>query len=514
MSARTLDRIVLDAADQSPGAAAVYDTLGVCSYRELSELSWNAATSIAGAAPSGARIGVRMPASRYAVAAMHGALRAGAIFVPVAPAATAAEVRAIVRAARLDALVCAPDQAARLTVGLSCPVIPARFELAPRGGDRVDLRERADTVSEDDPAYALILPQELGEPRVLARSHRSALSFVDWAADRLDLCALDRLATQSPIASYRAILEQHAVFARGGSVVLIPEEHAASLPSVLDWVSAHSASVLSVSTTALASQEWSGDAFEAARRHLRLALLFGRPCPSADTRRLRRALPRVRLLTLYGHAETGVCAFHELGRVRDARVGATPIGTACCGARLFATRSDGRRALVGQDGELVVAGATVAAGDPGHAPGAESEHTTGDVVRVGKDGTFEYLGRCDAMVSVRGHQIELAAVESALLRSPRIDQAALVVRGSGVRARLRAYIVPTAVASPSPLEVKQICAQKLPPYIVIDRVRAVSELPRTLSGEIDRRRLTALANGASRSNPDACSSEHERRSEA
>ena len=70
-----------------------------------------------------------------------------------------------------------------------------------------------------------------------------------------------------------------------------------------------------------------------------------------------------------------------------------------------------------------------------------SPYRTGDIVRVLHEGSFDYVGRRDHLVKVRGHRVELGEVEAALTAHPGITEAAVIVRGTEVDARLAAFVV-------------------------------------------------------------------------
>ncbi len=59
----------------------------------------------------------------------------------------------------------------------------------------------------------------------------------------------------------------------------------------------------------------------------------------------------------------------------------------------------------------------------------ERLYRTGDLGRYLPDGTIEFLGREDSQVKIRGHRIELAEVEAALLSHPAVAAAAVVTTG-------------------------------------------------------------------------------------
>jgi clorobiocin biosynthesis protein CloN4 len=57
-------------------------------------------------------------------------------------------------------------------------------------------------------------------------------------------------------------------------------------------------------------------------------------------------------------------------------------------------------------------------------------------------------------------------------------------------------VVPAGDGRPSLLALKRRCAERLPTYMIIDRLHVLGDLPRTANGKVDRRRLTsAIASG-------------------
>nr|MBA2283408.1 AMP-binding protein [Acidimicrobiia bacterium] len=111
----------------------------------------------------------------------------------------------------------------------------------------------------------------------------------------------------------------------------------------------------------------------------------------------------------------------------------------------------GQPAPAGVPGELLIGGAGVAIGYHGR-PAATSDrfvtiaerrwYRSGDRVRWRADGTLEFLGRVDDQVKVRGHRIEPAEIEHAMVTHPAVAQAAVVAHpGADDRTTLTAYAV-------------------------------------------------------------------------
>ena len=113
---------------------------------------------------------------------------------------------------------------------------------------------------------------------------------------------------------------------------------------------------------------------------------------------------------------------------------------------------------------------------------------------------------------MRGHRIELGEIETALRADPAVADAAVVAAGAGLDARLVAFVVPApGGAPPSLLQLKRVCADRLPRYMIVDVRHVLRELPRTANGKVDRRALLELALGSLRvehDDPAAKSAEH------
>jgi amino acid adenylation domain-containing protein len=106
------------------------------------------------------------------------------------------------------------------------------------------------------------------------------------------------------------------------------------------------------------------------------------------------------------------------------------------------------------------------------------------------DGCLVHVGRNDLQTKVRGHRVELAEVEIALLEIAGVEQAAVAARqqrdGS---ARLLAYVVLRAGSALNVSQIRGALQEKLPDYMIPAAFVQLARLPVTSSGKIDRRGL-------------------------
>jgi clorobiocin biosynthesis protein CloN4 len=224
---------------------------------------------------------------------------------------------------------------------------------------------------------------------------------------------------------------------------------------------------------------------------LHTVLFAGEPFPIAQLRDL-AGWTGARMMNLYGPTETNVCTFHEVSKADLDRDRPVPIGVPASGDRVWAVRADGLVAGPGDEGELIVDGPTVMAGYWGHPPQRGPYHT-GDLVRVLPDGAYDYLGRRDQLVKIRGHRVELGEVETVLENHPDVADAAAVAVGEGVDTRLVVFVAPRPGCELGVLALRQHLARSLPRYLMADEVRVMSPLPRNSNGKIDRLVLRARA---------------------
>jgi acyl-coenzyme A synthetase/AMP-(fatty) acid ligase/acyl carrier protein len=183
-----------------------------------------------------------------------------------------------------------------------------------------------------------------------------------------------------------------------------------------------------------------------------------------------------------------------------------PVGTAVPDRNVTMVGEDGRPVADGEIGEVVVSSRYIASGywnatdltrqafniDP-----ADSESRmfrTGDLGRW-RGGLFEYVGRKDEQVKLRGYRVHPAEIENVLMSFPEVAEAAIVVRrnSDGTARSLSAYItLGPEVQGLLPRHLAAMLQQRLRSHLVPWPIFVVDDLPRLPGLKIDRAHLAEM----------------------
>ncbi|RMZ71730.1 nonribosomal peptide synthetase 2 [Pyrenophora seminiperda CCB06] len=142
----------------------------------------------------------------------------------------------------------------------------------------------------------------------------------------------------------------------------------------------------------------------------------------------------------------------------------------------------------------------------------ERVYRTGDLVRILHDGTFDFLGRADDQVKLRGQRLEVAEINSIIKQSGKCvsDVTTLVLKHPKQQKEQLVAFVVCASQSKSPPEVilrnldevmhaKEACHEKLPPYMVPTHFIPLTAMPLNVNNKADGKTLRELYEGLSSS---------------
>jgi amino acid adenylation domain-containing protein len=516
-----LTQSVDNAAAGSPDHEAVRFSGASLTYAELARRSNGLALLlVARGVRRGDRVGIFMNKSLDSAVAMYGAMKAGAAYVPLDPFAPAARVAFVIRDCGIRHLITTDvklDQSGLLdedVTGLGCLVGSdgrQGFETVSWGDVRAAATELTPEIelTEQDLSYILYTSGSTGTPKGIMHTHRSALSFAEWAVDAYGLTAADRISNHAPLHFDLSTLDFFAAARAGATTVIIPEA-ITKLPADLGRLMQREKLTVWYSVPfALMQLMERGNLDRLDLAALRWILFAGEVFPTKHLRRLVESLPHVRFSNLYGPTETNVCTAYHLPAVLPESDDAIPIGPPCSNIESLIVDDANQPVADGEAGELLIRGGVVMRGYWGR-PDLNDRgfyrrrvfdghyedvfYRTGDLVERLGDGNLKYLGRKDRQIKTRGYRVELDEVESAMLSSPAVDEAAAFTVPDGAGSNLIAAAVTAADgAALTGDAVVEHVSRLLPSYAVPVVVHVLGQFPRTSTGKINRRELEAHA---------------------
>ena len=116
--------------------------------------------------------------------------------------------------------------------------------------------------------------------------------------------------------------------------------------------------------------------------------------------------------------------------------------------------------------------------------------TLGDKMYRDPDGFFHFCGRNDDMLKIAGEWVVPGVVEAVILKHPDVDYAIVTAREDkqGIK-RLVAYIAPKGSREVTAGDLTRFVSERVQPYMVPSIFVVLAELPRTPTGKVDRQLL-------------------------
>jgi amino acid adenylation domain-containing protein len=476
----------------TPEAVAVEDDHGRKTYAELDRQATAVAKAIVDRGCAGGFVGVLLGRSTQTVVALLAVLKAGAAYVPLDPAYPRARLAAMFEQCG-GTLVLTTTAVHDDVGGIGADmVLLDQLRHPPVTGPFAEPERRP-----SDPAYVMFTSGTTGRPKAVVVSHHNVVNLAT-NVDYVELSPARTVLQFAPISFDASTFEIWGALLNGARLVVAPDELlggdrmgamlARHKVDTMWLTSALFHRIVDTDLPALASVT---------------QLLAGGDVLSADhVRRALAARPGRVVVNGYGPTETTTFACcHRMSTVEDA-AHPLPIGRAVPGARLWVITESGAPAAPGEAGELWIGGDGVSLGylwdleeqdrkfvpEPGN-PDARA-YRSGDLVRMRGDGLLEFLGRTDDQMKVRGHRIEPAEVEAALVAQSSISRAVVTAREfrPGDK-RLVAYLVLAPGAELSVPRLRRALSATLPSYLLPARYMVLDDLPVTRNGKVDRRAL-------------------------
>ncbi len=174
---------------------------------------------------------------------------------------------------------------------------------------------------------------------------------------------------------------------------------------------------------------------------------------------------QAQLMNMLGQTETtGIVATYPIDSTDQDKFSVVPLGKPINDVRIYLLDEQLRPVVDGEAGEICIGGPTVGRGylnhpeltaekfplDPFTVGSGNRLYRTGDLGRLTAAGTLEFQGRIDNQTKIRGHRVEPAETESALLEHKGVREVVVIAsEDQPGNSRLVAYVAPHDLAAPA-----------------------------------------------------------------
>ncbi|MEJ2288341.1 MAG: AMP-binding protein, partial [Deinococcales bacterium] len=461
----------------------------------------------------GDRVAIYLENSSDVVMGVYAALRAGAAFMVVNPQTKADKLSYILADSGADALL-TDARAARRAAGVLAD-LPALRTVVVRGAAHSDAPHSvsldallADTAP--DPLPTGTIPLDLaaliytsgstGNPKGVMLSHQNMVFAQGSLCEYLRLGRDERILNVLPLAFdyglYQALMSVHL----GATLILEPSF--AFPAQVVQRVREEGVTVFpgvpTIFATLLSLHRRQPLAMPSVRRITNTAAHL----PDDYVPGLREMCPDALIYKMYGLTECKRVCYLEPELVQRKP---SSVGKAIPGTEVFVLDERGERVPPGETGVLHVRGPHVMMGywnlpeetshmlKPGPYPG-ERLLCTHDYFKLDEEGFLYFVGRSDDIIKSRGEKVSPVEVENVLSAIPGVREAAVVgVPDELLGQAVRAFVVLDDGVAMDEQAFRRHCMERLESFMVPRDIVFVTDLPKTGTGKIRRKDLTAWA---------------------
>ncbi len=444
-------------------------------------------------AKRGKRIGICLERSPEMVIAVLAVLKSGAAYVPLDPTYPQARLRTMLGDSNPVVLVTTEK------ISASLPPYAARPLYIDQESDVVDEYVAAQ-VGPDDIAYVIYTSGSTGTPKGVLVTHRNVTNHLAWRSSYFPVAPSDRCLQTASLSFDDSVWEILEPLGAGANLVLTRPRFEYDSTYLVKLMAEKSITVAcfvpSLLRAIIEAPQIEGCS------SLRRLTTGGEGLSIALQQRVGERLPGAAFFNGYGTTEATIASVYwRCEEIPGQPV--VPIGRPIANTQVYILDPHGQLVPPGVLGEIYIGGVGVAHGyldrpeltaerfvDDrfGTVAGAKL-YRTGDMGRLRGDGVFEFAGRVDEQVKIRGIRVELGDIEAALLDHPGVRSAAVVCNETPSGKRLTAYVVPRGSGPVPAAELRAFVRDRIPAALVPNRFESIASLPLTPSGKLDRRSL-------------------------
>ncbi|MGN0341372.1 MAG: amino acid adenylation domain-containing protein [Roseburia sp.] len=367
-------------------------------------------------------------------------------------------------------------------------------EISTYGIDEEALALIRDRQLDTDPIYIVFTSGSTGVPKGVVACHRSVIDYIENLSEVLEFNEDTRFANQTPLYFDACLKELYPTLKFGATTYLVPKTLFMFPIKLVEFLNEYKINTICWVVSALTMIS-SFKTFDKVKPEYLHTVAFGSEVfPIKQFRLWKEALPDAKFTNLYGPTETtGMCCYYKVDREFELDE-VMPVGRPFHNTEILLLDEKNQLATPGEVGEICVRGTSLTLGyyhafektnevfvqNPLNDRYPELIYRTGDLGRLNERGELVFVSRKDYQIKHMGHRIELGEIEvNVNLLEPISMSCCIYDQDKG-------KIVLFYVGDLEVKDLVSILKDKLPRYMIPNKVEKLDRMPLTANGKIDR----------------------------
>lgn len=433
------------------------------------------------------------------IISFYGVIYSGCYYVPMDEEMPRHRIELIFQSLNPKAVLCDAETGKVLTTYGYQGIIYYFDEIITTPEDEKLISSVRDKQIDTDPIYIVFTSGSTGIPKGVIACHRSVIDYIESLSEVLGFNENTVFGNQTPLYVDACLKELYPTLKFGATTYLIPKSLFMFPLKLVEFLNAKKINTVCWVVSALTMISAFGALEKEIPSYLHTIAFGSEVFPIKQFRLWRKYLPQARFVNLYGPTEaTGMSCYYEVNREFELEE-AIPIGRPFKNTEILLLNEENQLSKQGEVGEICIRGTSLTLGyyrnfektqevfvqNPLNTSYPELIYRTGDLGKHNERGELVFVSRKDNQIKHMGHRIELGEIEVVANMHPEVKSACCIFDDEKKKIILF-YVGELTVAV-----MADFLKEKLPRYMVPNRLEALPQMPLTPNGKIDRVLLKA-----------------------
>lgn len=329
--------------------------------------------------------------------------------------------------------------------------------------------------------YLLFTSGSTGFPKGIVHSFEGLMAFLNWNLTTYKTYKAKNFVSIAPLNFDLSVFDVFYSLLTNSKLVLPTSHTISNTRRFLDVIARFKTEVIYTTPSFLNLLIKTGKPEKYNLNSVKLILIAGEQLDYQLLHNLKHYFKKALFYNLYGPTETNVCTYHKVVLNKTAK-GHVPIGKACYKNSISVLKS----------GELTCKGkmlCTAGITDKGiKIVKKGTVYKTGDIVTKEKNGALVFNGRKDFLIKRNGFRIELNEIKTALQGLHQVSGVEVITLKDDM---IKIICFVTVTENVDEWQLKTVCLNKLPAYMIPDRIIVIDKFPLNANHKTDLKQLIA-----------------------